>query len=64
MCSSDLVVIYLDNRFAVTGYMSEGKDVNGDGIYKAAMTKENPVLFCIEQGRGRKDLLQNPKKNE
>lgn len=39
--------IYLDDHFAVTRYMSGGKDVNGDGIYKAAMERENPIYAAL-----------------
>lgn len=54
--------IYLDNRFAVTGYMSEGKDVNGDGIYKAAMTKENPVYSVLHKAGGERICFRTRRK--
>ena len=59
------IAIYLDDQLAVSRYMSDGTSVDGDGIYKAAMTEENPVYsalceagegkscFCIQNGSGK-----------
>lgn len=49
--------IYLDDRYAVTRFMSYGKEVKQSGIFKAAMTKENPVYEVLNMTDGNKKFF-------
>ena len=46
------ICVYLDDRFAVTRYMSTGKEVRGNGIYKAVMGRNNSVYETLEAAEG------------